>query len=944
MPDDEIDKRGYRSLPVHGRSTKAAALHARFGDVLFQVPGFVWKQGARGRYPTIAGRAGLLVPCRNAEWQIVALKVRRDDDGADPRYSYLSSTAHGGPSPGAPVHVPAGVAGPLELVRITEGELKADAATVASGILTISVPGVSNWRPAIEVLMALKVKTVRVAFDADARLKPTVAVALRACASTLVAGGFTVELETWPIELGKGIDDLLAGGEIPTVLAGDAATQAIDEIAKAAGVQDGPADRGGVISRLTAVLRDSGASGLFGDESLLKALAQLSVDNPPAFAGTRETLRQAGVKLRDFDKALRKLVRQVRSESPTECPHADTAGFFVSDNCICRTKPTADGPIIVPLANFNATIIDETILDDGVERRIVLGIVGKLADGRAMPRVEVQGESFQRLDWVIPRWGADAIVWPGEFRTLSAAIQVLSKEKNRQTIYTHTGWRRIDDSWVYLHGGGAIGSAGTIPGISVVLPDALAGYCFPEIPSGERLISAVQASLRILDLAVDRISFPLFGTVYRSVLRSADFSDHLAGPTGAFKSELAALAQQHFGPSLDARHLPGSWSSTGNALEGIAFAAKDVLFVVDDFAPTGSTTDVQRMHREADRLLRAQGNNSGRQRMKADGSLRPSKPPRGLILSTGEDIPRGQSLRARLFVLEVSPGDVDGDRLTECQSDARNGLYAQCLAAFIKWLALGYDKIQDGWIEQVSALREQASAGGHHARTPGIVAEVTIGLRLFFRFAVEVGAISAAEEQTLSERGWRAVVAAADLQAAHQAVSEPAQHFLRLIGAVLSSGRAHVADVNGNAPAETPEAWGWRKVTIGTAGNTRDEWQPQGRRIGWVDADNLLLEPDSSFAEAQRLAVDQSESLPVQARTVFKRLREKGLLVSFEEARQRLTIRRTVEGSRKEVLHLQAALILNPNVPTVPPAPIADELGRLGLSETRRGTVEEGTI
>ena len=65
---------------------------------------------------------------------------------------------------------------------------------------------------------------------------------------------------------------------------------------------------------------------------------------------------------------------------------------------------------------------------------------------------------------------------------------------------------------------------------------------------------------------------------------------------------------------------------------------------------------MQRYHKEADRLFRGQGNHAGRQRMRADGSLRPAKPPRGLILSTGEDVPRGQSLRARLLVLEVSPG------------------------------------------------------------------------------------------------------------------------------------------------------------------------------------------------------------------------------------------------------------------------------------------------
>jgi hypothetical protein len=45
--------------------------------------------------------------------------------------------------------------------------------------------------------------------------------------------------------------------------------------------------------------------------------------------------------------------------------------------------------------------------------------------------------------------------------------------------------------------------------------------------------------------------------------------------TGRFKSEAAALAQQHFGAGLDARHLPANWSSTGNALEALAFTAKD---------------------------------------------------------------------------------------------------------------------------------------------------------------------------------------------------------------------------------------------------------------------------------------------------------------------------------------------------------------------------------
>jgi hypothetical protein len=172
------------------------------------------------------------------------------------------------------------------------------------------------------------------------------------------------------------------------------------------------------------------------------------------------------------------------------------------------------------------------------------------------------------------------------------------------------------------------------------------------------------------------VTVPLHAATYRAALGDTDFSIHLSGPTGEGKSELAALCQQHYGPELDSRRLT-SWESTENAIEGQAFQAKDQLIVLDDFAPIGSSYDVQRWHKKADRVLRAKGNASGRQRMRPDTTLRPEKPPRALILSTGEDVPRGQSLRARMLVLELSPGDLDWHKLTQCQQDAAGGLHAR---------------------------------------------------------------------------------------------------------------------------------------------------------------------------------------------------------------------------------------------------------------------------
>src|SRR5207244_1102173 len=112
-------------------------------------------------------------------------------------------------------------------------------------------------------------------------------------------------------------------------------------------------------------------------------------------------------------------------------------------------------------------------------------------------------------------------------------------------------------------------------------------------------------------------------------------------------------------------------------------------------APSGTQLDIQRLHAKADRVLRGQGNNSGRQRLGRDAAPKAETAPRGLILGTGEDVPRGHSLRARLMVLEFEDGTVDELRLTKAQDDAADGLYAKAMAGFVSWLAARYERVRD---------------------------------------------------------------------------------------------------------------------------------------------------------------------------------------------------------------------------------------------------------
>ncbi len=575
---------------------------------------------------------------------------------------------------------------------------------------------------------------------------------------------------------------------------------------------------------------------------------------------------------------------------------------------IIHLRDTREGRVETPLTNFPARIVGNVAEDDGAEIRRILEVRAVLK-GRALT-ARLTPEKFVAMGWPLELLGAGALVYPGQSAKdhTRAAIQLLSTDVPERIVYAHTGWREHEGRMVYLHANGALDAAGAVPNVEVALLGDLARIALPDPPTGDDLRAAVRASLQIASVAPEALTLPLLAATFRAALGGTDFSLFLVGPTGIGKSELAALAQQHYGPTLDARHFPGSWASTANALEGLLFAGKDALVVVDDFAPGGNQSDVQRMHRDAERVLRGQGNHAGRQRMTADARLRVAKPSRATPLITGEDVPRGQSARARALILEVGPSDIRWPRLAIAQRAAADGVYAAAMSGFLRWVAGQYGTVQPTLAAETLRLREVAAASDAHRRTPGIVASLGAAWRLFLDFALECGAITGPNAESAWRRCWLALGQAAAAQAQHQAASEPTARFLELLGSALGSGKAHVADPSGNAP-EGQKGWGWRSVVVGSGEFARQEWRPQGARIGWVDGADLYLDRDAALAEVQRLGREVGDSLAVTAAILAKRLHERGLLVTTDEARETLPVRRTLEGKRRAVLHLAATAI-----------------------------------
>ena len=549
---------------------------------------------------------------------------------------------------------------------------------------------------------------------------------------------------------------------------------------------------------------------------------------------------------------------------------------------------------VIPVANFHARIVrDVTSQSEGRYFGIAADLQGEAVE------LLVPAAEFSRMNWVATHLGPRAILHPGQQQHARAAIQYLSTEIRREQIFAHLGWVNTGKDWCYLHSDGVITSAGSMPDCRVRLPAHLQSYRLRPAAEGQ-VVNAVRSSLRFLSVAPDRVSLPLLAAVYRAALGATDFSLFLMGLTGSFKTALASLCQQHFGASMDAAHLPGNFASTANALEELAFSAKDAVLVVDDFVPTGQTSDAG-LHLLAERVFRSAGNGQGRARIGAHGELQTGRPPRGLVLATGEAVPRGQSIRARLLILEVQRGEIDQTVLSVCQQFGRQGSLAAAMYEYIRWVSQRYEEVQEALRAHVEESHLVApNASFTHSRLPRMLKQLEGGWLNWLRFALDIGAITRIQAGQLRRRAQQALKEVAQAQGLYYQYSDPALRFVALLRTALSRGAAHVADRSG-APPDRPALWGWRANGA--------SWSPQGTRVGWLASGEVFLDPELSYQVAQVMA--GSGELSVSPQSLRHRLHQSKLLVSVEACRQTLYIRRTLDGMPRKVLHLRAGDLMD---------------------------------
>ena len=536
--------------------------------------------------------------------------------------------------------------------------------------------------------------------------------------------------------------------------------------------------------------------------------------------------------------------------------------YRVVDGYLLETRNSRNGPYERKLCNFAPWIVSEITLNDGVETTTWIRLRGKHQSGRTLPEIEIPAAELSSFQWLAKHWGMDCILEVGQSvkDALRYAIQTTAQQAEKQTVFTVTGWRRIDGEYHFL-----------MPGDkqhTVSLPGKMQGYTM----ASECSVSDVQIAAELLQskLVPEEILWPLMAFTFLTPLNhflklagcEPKFVLFLVGKTGSRKSTLAALMLSFFG-KFTASELPLSFRDTANSILHHSFALKDVLTCIDDYHPAGRQEE-QKLTATAQSIMRAYGDRTGKGRLRADASPMESRPPQGNAIVTAEFPPDiGESGTARYFSLELKGNDVDLQVLSSFQKEAADGSLQRCMYGYLRWLKERFLSDPDTEQEFISMLqtwfhqrRDRFHVSGIrcHGRVPETVAWLQLGMDMFLRFLNEQGICAEDECKDVQEHFCQILYQLAQKQAQSIEEDKPTHKFIRKIYALLESNQAHLLD----------------RTDVNELGC--------GTCLGYQDREYLYLYSEVAHKLVRNFCEAQGENFSCSSRSLLKALAEEGLI------------------------------------------------------------------
>ena len=501
-----------------------------------------------------------------------------------------------------------------------------------------------------------------------------------------------------------------------------------------------------------------------------------------------------------------------------------------------------------------------------------------MKNGNNFTPVEVPAGELEKMSWIANNLDAscDLCVVSQVEKHVRCAIKSTARFAEKQYIFSHTGWKKIDGAWQYL-----------LPGderYRVELKGKQRNYRGADTCTEDDL-RKLFCFLRS-DLMPDEIILPCIALIFLSPLNEflrqighePKFLLTLIGRTGSMKSTVAALMLSFFG-NFSATDLPMSFRDTANSIVHNAFALKDVLTCVDDYHPT-ARAEAGRMRETMQILARGYGDRTARNRLGSDITLREPRPPQGNVIVTAEFAPDiGESGTARLFCVEMKPGSICLPLLTEVQEQALDGCFVRCMGAFIRdikerhlkdgqeqslleRLKMNFSELRSHWRNE---LKEKSIP--FHDRFPDTLACLEVGFLFLTDFLCAKDITDERDATELQNRLHIVLLHLSAKQSESVEADRPTHIFLRKLYSLIECGQVCLI------PA-----------------SSRLETLPKNY-IGYEDENYYYLMLDASHKAVKRLCGEQDEGFAISAKSLAKALADEGLIEPGDNGTNTRTMR-----------------------------------------------------
>ncbi|MFN3562716.1 MAG: DUF927 domain-containing protein [Chloroherpetonaceae bacterium] len=508
------------------------------------------------------------------------------------------------------------------------------------------------------------------------------------------------------------------------------------------------------------------------------------------------------------------------------------------------------------ISNFVARIVEEHRIVSDSEPKSVFVLEGEV-EGRKLPRLKIDAKQFYRIKEWLASWDGKLMITPRYADYVCNAI-IAHSNQTKHNIIAQTGFMRIDDQLVYCTHQNIISKTPT-RNLTVELDSEIAKYHIAK-PDETLLEQARQTSLALLNVADHHITIPLWTSMYMSVLKEflqPNFALWLYGQTGSFKTTLATLFLNHFGNFTHNDLL--TWNATSNSLERYLHTLKDVPAIIDDYAPMADNYAAQKVEQTIMRVIRDVGNGSGRARMKYDTSLATVYRPRAFVICTGELLPDGESILARLMIINVKREQVNMELLKSM--NAKKHLLQACMHDFIMFVINNYDEVKKACDEIFQEYREELHSAERHARLTDAIANLMTALTITMQYFVDSRTISDKQAQTIMMNALQVMLANADQHVKEQRNENPVMLFFETLESLITANKCALVMRNG----------------VGVLGGTET--------VGLIDNDNLYLNMKEAYRAVVKSCRDSNKRFPLKEASLVKMLDEQELIVLKEAGR-----------------------------------------------------------